>query len=80
MSDDELFTTQLHVIDRFTSEVHRARWLLLTPIGRVVPPRGTLARSAAELHVRIRQVGRAVLRGLPAPLDRWLDTKPRERS
>jgi hypothetical protein len=37
----------------------------LTPIGRSIPPKGTLHRQQMELMVRLRQAGRAVAAAIP---------------
>jgi hypothetical protein len=56
---------------RYSERARRRR--RLTPIGHVVPPRGTHARAAAEFYVASRQLGRvlaAEFRPLVAIFDR----------
>lgn len=56
---------RITAIDRFTPELHRARYHCLTPIGHRIPLRGTLHRQQLELAVRLRQAGRAIARAIP---------------
>jgi hypothetical protein len=55
----------LSLTDRFTPEVLRVRYKLLTPIGRRVPPKGSMARHMLMLQVAVRRLGRVLVRDIP---------------
>ena len=51
----------VHGVADAVRDLHRIRYPFLTPIGRNVPPRGTLARAALEAGVGRRRAVRALL-------------------